>query len=332
MRALWQQRRASGAAEQSNCAYPIEGGGFGEEIPRSAQIARVIVRNPAAKFECCVAWRLHPLSSEFGSRRRIVLGGLPAGAATVQLSGFPGDAPADGVKTTCAVVAPSDVAQACDLHSCDTPSFDSEPADVSLEEGKQTDAGVLELCGKAFVLHAVPECDGELIVSEQRFASLEYTIAIANDLDASLPGPTIGMAQGTPTPMPCADSPATCEASLPVRLGEPSGCYETVGPDGVPLPQDPGTPCCSPNCELNVSGYRIQGRVVGLQVGPARARVALENMLLDLRYGFDVVPESPTPAPPTATPTPAPSGRSGRLSAEEHAQTLGAGTATDVLS
>lgn len=111
--------------------------GFGAEIPAEVNTLRVLFESSAG-LRCCVG--VNPRDAAFTGERLLVLAGLPAGPATVRLSGFAsGFAPADGFTSQCGT-RPAQVGRACGP-GADDARYDSEARSVTIVAGRRADAG-----------------------------------------------------------------------------------------------------------------------------------------------------------------------------------------------
>lgn len=257
--------------------------GFGPTIPRLVRTVRIIVR-PAHGDDCCLAIeRTDPAFEE----RLVVVRGLPAGRATVRVTGFAtvGAPPEEEATELCATDPPG-VGSLCSA-PLSAPPFDSDPVSVDLIEGQRTDAGDIEVFAIPFILEEEwnPAPNGSI----ERLQRATFTVVDARSgIDAS---------------------------SIALRITQGS---ETVFPvlDRTPCDDDAGTTPCSIGGTLGVRGYRVASEPLPhtLTIGLAEFGITASNLevppeALRLQpYSVNIASEPATPTPtPTLTVTPTPS-------------------------
>jgi YVTN family beta-propeller protein len=277
-RALWQQPGTTlaplSASDGSGTGVRAAEGGFGTELPASVVTVRFVFQSSTGSA-CCVAAdpATVPIDPATG-QRQLVLTGLPAGAGTVSIAGFPTDfAPApDGLGSTCGT-RPATAGQPCVLDRIQSPSFVSGEQPVQIVADRQTDAGDILVRSVAFLVPdgldpGIDEVGTNPLTA--RFVVADATSGVAAASIAAVltqGGATIDL--GSLTLAPCDDA--------------------TQSP-------------CSTGGNLEVAGYRVQSRTVPLDEGSAAIRITAENQsatpgTLDFTFGIFL------PPPPTATPT-----------------------------
>jgi hypothetical protein len=235
---------------------------------------------------CCVA--VDPSGLEVNpatGRRSVVLTMIPAGPGALTIAGFPGSSAASpaGVTATCAL-EPASAAFPCDTSSLESPSFLSDPTDVTVRAGAEVNAGDILVPAVPFILTS--------------------SLAPAPGSTSSQPvafGATVGFS-GSDVPV----DDVTITAS-------PGG---EIAVDLVPCDDMSASPC-SPSGSLEVRGLRAEGSGSDLPAGNTTVEIVATRSdggaPLRIAYGIivsqgDVPTSTPThtTVPSTATPTSVP--------------------------
>ena len=282
-RPVWEQRdlaprRLSAARGAGTESRPSAA--FGPTLPASVQTVRIEF-NSASGLKCCLAvdpTRL-PTNPDTG-RRVLVLDALPSGSASLTLAGFATDfAPAAAAVEACPT-KPSGVGDACDATRRATPSFESDPRQVTIVGGAQTNAGDIPVFAVPFLLDLTPQ-SGDSVANPVaiRFAVVDASSGI----DEGSVSTTITQT-GRPT------------ASLDLAM---TAC------------DDAGARPCSPGRELGVRGFQAVATAGALNLGAAQVRVQAANQgspprAVDFDYPVTVRNAPPAASTPTPTGTPLP--------------------------
>ncbi len=249
---------------------PVFPGRDGEESPDpppSVQTARIAF-DSATGERCCVALGADLIPGG----ALLVLDDLPAGPATVLVAFFAEDfAPTvDGFDGTCKTV-PVSLGQPCDADRVASPSFESDPQNVDIIAGGQTNVADLIIHALPFVFDFSPE-NGEETEESVEFA---FTVADAvTDIEADSVDLELTLQ------VPEGSSFRSLTKRVPLHL---SPCA-----DGSPEP-------CSADGDREISGFRANSDPTMLAPGPVDVRIRAVNQDdppqdVDFQYGFEVAP------------------------------------------
>ena len=258
--------------EELQILWEQAGTTLSDVIPPAAQTVRFVVQ-PRSGPGCCVS--IDPSAGNFA------LTGIPAGPATLQLSGFAGSV-ADGVPgivDACAT-EPSGVGQPCGPQGTAAPSYQSAAAAITIVSGQQVQGQDIAVLAFPFLLNLQPVPQ----------SSIPNPIAITFTL---------------------ADSVYAIDpSSVSVEINQPGSA--PIGPTAPALTpcDDGGANPCSPGGALAVSGFHASSEPRILALGSSLVRIraldsAPQPRALDFEFEFDVLPSLPTATPTdTSTPTP----------------------------
>jgi len=258
---------SGGGSGGGGSMFPERGGGETSQPPASAQTARVVFRSGTGEA-CCVA-----LDADLvPAGALLVLDDLPAGPATVTVAFFAEDfAPTvDGVPLTCATV-PVGLGAPCDPTQVASPSFESDPQNVNIVPGTQTNVTDLVIRALPFVVEFSP-ANGAIEPSPVQFA---FTVA---DAVTGVEADTVALELTVQVP----DGPdfRTLTKRLPVTL--------------VPC-EDASEQPCSAAGNLDLEGYKASSQPAELYPGPVGVRILALNQgdppqEVDFTYSFGVAP------------------------------------------
>jgi hypothetical protein len=237
LRALWQQDLVSQAATSTG---PVPDATFDTPIPAAVETVRIIFRSTAGTTApdeiaaCCTAVDAAAARAD-PSLRNVVLGSLPAGSGTVRISGFLSPtAPSDGIGVACVGPSGSMIGASCSSAPAQTsPSYDSEPIDVTIRSGQRSDAGDIEIPAVPFIV--------------------EGTLMPSNGILADITGPVTFAFTMADAVSDIADVTLSIDGSPASIPSPPVACAD----------QDPQVPSCT---GLDVPGVR--GRVVEVTAPP----------------------------------------------------------------
>jgi hypothetical protein len=293
-RAVWEQPLEGGGAGQDECADPppMPGSGFDRPLPPSVGIVQIVLESSAGA-SCCI--RFEALNDE----RTVALAGLPAGPASLTISGFANSVDTAATGLPLCELAPNFAnppSNPCAGRAgAPNPSFSSDPIGVTILSAGTTDAGVIPIYSLPFLLLSefpsqqplVPPLDGLTNSSSAHFEVVSArggVRASTIELTVFRDGRPV-MGSPLPVPQECSDDPEV-DASPCTRQGV-----------------------------LQVDGFSVSGEgLIPGGSGFARARIAAEDCAgrtMSFEYGFEVILPSPTPtftptltSTPTITPTP----------------------------
>ncbi len=305
---LWEQASRDSVDQVSSTACPTPGGtpqpsapaGFGTPIPAAAQTIQIVVR-PDSGAPCCVNFA----RAEVEDNRRVALANIPAGKATVNVSGFStADAPVDAPMTVCSVTSvasgvPIPVGTECTVRpGALNPSFQSDAKETTVVSAGSSNAGAIMVYAVPFVLlddlpavqRLVPPMDGETV------QDLAFTIV---DAGSVIDLATLTVSQGGQSvDVPLLRTPCSDTSLDPACSQSPDG--ETLG-------------------FLDVAGFVESGqRPPDFGAGSATATIQATDCAghsASFTYGFTFLPipatptltSTNTPEPtPTSTPEPTP--------------------------
>ena len=255
-RILWQQRGGGRGA-----------GGFETILPSAVQAIRIALTTQTGT-PCCVA--IDPRDPVFDRPdvSGLVLDGLSAGDAILEVSGYLGSAvPALMIDRQCPVI-PAEVGQACTVGLNETPSFEGEPLQVRLVAGSRS-LTQMEIPALPIVLARVPD-DGAVLRTPGEIAFVVADAATGID-------------------------PASIEITAKRGAGEaaPLNPTDVVACDD----QDGASDACSDGRELEVFGFRVLASLEGADQAPVELRVAARNndtpaAELEFDYELDARPSA----------------------------------------
>lgn len=257
-------------------ADSVPPGAFDTTLPAAVESVRYVFRSDTG-FSCCVV--IDP--DDLSGNRAITLQSVPAGPATLQVSGYPtsfAGAP-EGVTETCDI--DPRIGRTCSRNRSSSASFDSGPRSIDVVAGGSTNAGDVPVRSVPFVL--LPSLVPAQNASVNNPVPIEFTVVEAIfGVDPS----TVGAAL-----IPLGGS----RRNLTVVL---RACT-----DGTATP-------CSANGQLKVRGFISNAddpQVV--PSGTTAVEISARNLAptpaaMQFEYGFTVAPVVPTATPPrSATPT-----------------------------
>jgi hypothetical protein len=218
-----------------------------------------------------------------------VLDDLPAGPATVTVTGFATDfAPSVADVTATCTAIPASAAMPCDPVLAASPAFESDPLVVDIIAGVQTNLGQIEMKALPFVFDFRPIQDEETMepvgfdftvvdgVTDVVSASVGLEVRFEVEDDPIVVTPVASQTPERP-------SFRLVSKRIPIRLS--------------PCADDSDTPCSNDN--LGLAGFTATGQGVNMPSGVVEARITATNQgeppqAMDFRYPFTILP-TPTP-------------------------------------
>jgi hypothetical protein len=306
-RAVWEPPPAPQGQEGCGTPGPTPTpGGFGIPIPNAVKLIQIVVRS-AEGTDCCIR-----LDAD-EDRRSVALLDVPAGAATVTITGFPDEAYAAALSVPACQLdpsAPNPPSRACDggRQGQPNPSFQSDEHNVTILSAGSTNAGEIQIYSLPFVVFG--NCPtAELVPPPNRVtstASVAVTVADARgDIDCGTVRALFvqgGREIGTNLqPFPCSDrtpgiQPCSCPPLLDVAgcRGENAEAAEDLQP-GEAL--------------VRIHARSCDGRSITFEYpftyGPASPTVtATETSVPPSPTAPSVTPSSTATATETSTPSP----------------------------
>jgi hypothetical protein len=272
-----------GNGGNGDVVWPDRDGGTSTALPAVVRTGRIIFQSESGEA-CCVALNPSVLSGDTGAGLA-VLDDLPAGPATVSVSGFATDfAPGvPDITTTCSA-SPASAVSPCDPVRVAPAAFSSDPLPVNILAGVQTNLGQVAMKALPFLFDFKP------IQDEQTREPVGFDFTVV-DAITGISRTSVGLEVRfevedntvvvTPTTSRTPERPSfrLLSKRIPIQL---SACAD-----------DSGTPCTEGG--FGLVGFTATGQGVNMPSGVVEARIMAANednppQPLDFSYPFTILP------------------------------------------